>query len=354
MKWDDDLTLTNAPRYRGTLQLAMFVLHLSMGHTLYCRSIRLATIIKYVDAAASFLALFGPVAHDYRKNSNRDTKNSPILQNIYNDLKRYEKQSTRREAYDTKMLEHLCGEIEKHKLDIDTQEVALSDWYTCGLFMGLRLTEWAQEANKWEPTTPLRDIYGSTKALCIGDFNYETSARHRLTALEAATFQGPDSDIERCWVMFRTQKNGQNHEKKMFVRNINTKGRCFIATSLRIIRRFIRLRGNNDTTTPLALYRNQAGETALVTATAIEKNMRATAAAVYKIKKDDELQLWSAHSLRVGACNSLHAMGFSPSEIKWTLRWRSDSFMDYLRNTHVMATKQNRVLDEGSAMPNFL
>jgi ferredoxin-like protein FixX len=114
------------------------------------------------------------------------------------------------------------------------------------------------------------------------------------------------------------------------------------------------LRGDKDTTTPLALYLNHAGQTALVTAKAIERNMRACAAAVYNIKKEEELQLWSAHSLRVGACNSLHAMGFSPSEIKWTLRWRSDSFMDYLRNTHVLATKQNRVLDEGSAMPNFL
>ena len=82
--------------------------------------------------------------------------------------------------------------------------------------------------------------------------------------------------------------------------------------------------------------------------------MQRCAAVVHNIKNKAELKLWSAHSLRVGACVLLHATGFNAIEIKWTLRWRSDAFMDYLRNTHVLATRQNSVLDEVSAMPNFL
>lgn len=85
--------------------------------------------------------------------------------------------------------------------------------------------------------------------------------------------------------------------------------------------------------------------------------MRSVAARVYKldpIKDKEALQRWSSHSLRVGACVILHSMGITETQLKWLLRWRSDAFMVYLRNTAILANTQYETLDKASAMPHFL
>jgi hypothetical protein len=84
--------------------------------------------------------------------------------------------------------------------------------------------------------------------------------------------------------------------------------------------------------------------------------MRNIAAAVYQLSFDkhkEELQRWSSHSLRVGACVILHSMNFSTTQIQWLLRWRSDSFKVYLRNTALLSDQQHQALDQAAAMPHL-
>ena len=85
--------------------------------------------------------------------------------------------------------------------------------------------------------------------------------------------------------------------------------------------------------------------------------MRALAVKTYHLDPVQDraaLRLWSAHSLRVGACVLLHAMGFSPQDIKWLLRWLSDTFMAYLCNIATLATRHTRALDKAAAMPTYV
>ena len=85
--------------------------------------------------------------------------------------------------------------------------------------------------------------------------------------------------------------------------------------------------------------------------------MRAVASKTFHLHPTndrDALRLWSSHSLRVGACVLLHAMGFPPQDIKWLLRWMSDAFMAYLRNTAVLSQRQNQALDKAAAMPHYV
>ena len=58
MKWDDDLLLEGptVPPERGQLQLAMYAVHLSTGHGIYCKQLKLETIKNYVFNASSFLS----------------------------------------------------------------------------------------------------------------------------------------------------------------------------------------------------------------------------------------------------------------------------------------------------------
>ena len=59
----------------------------------------------------------------------------------------------------------------------------------------------------------------------------------------------------------------------------------------------------------------------------------------YNIHCKKELSAFTSHSIRVGACVLLHTQNISPEDIKFRLRWRSDTFRTYLRNNLQLAEK---------------
>ena len=107
--------------------------------------------------------------------------------------------------------------------------------------------------------------------------------------------------------------------------------------------------------TPLSVYwSTKFACVRLITADEIERFMRHLASKVYLLhpgRDSSDLSKWSSHSLRVGACVALHAMGFSPMDIQWILRWRSQAFMAYLRNIAILAHRQVQALDRAAALP---
>jgi hypothetical protein len=355
MKWDDDITLEHSvDTRRGLLQLAMYAMHVGTGQTLLCKTIKVATVKQYVRAAATFLTLFGDKTRDYRKNYATDTALSSTLVSVYNELARWESVPDRREPYTLEMLTYHKQSVERTAACQDSLAAAMADWFECGLFAGLRLAEWAQDAHCAALGTYKRDFKQQARAFCLSDVRFEDDTRTRFSAKQVLEHK-VQSSIRKCWIKFRTQKNGQHGEERLFTRNDN--GMCFVQAMLRIIARFERLVGIHDVCTPLALYKNK-GETIpkFITASEIEATMRHTAAVVYKldpVKDKKILQKWSAHSLRVGACVILHAMGCTESQIQWLLRWRSNAFMVYLRNVAILSTLHHQIIDEAAAMPHF-
>jgi len=108
--------------------------------------------------------------------------------------------------------------------------------------------------------------------------------------------------------------------------------------------------------TPLSVYLDWAtGLAKLITANEIEFFMRGLASeahGLHPVRDADALQLFSAHSLRVGACVLLHVMGFTFVDIKWILWWKSDAFMAYLHNVGLLSHMHNRAVDWAAAMPH--
>ena len=135
--------------------------------------------------------------------------------------------------------------------------------------------------------------------------------------------------------------------------NPNLTGFCYVSFVYRALQRFKQLMNKDERVqpdrTPLALYWSPVGQCVkLVTSVDIEKFMRQLAASVHNLDPVADaaaLQQWSSHSLRVGGCVTLHAMGFSALDIQWVLRWRSTAFMVYLRNVAVLATRHFQALD---------
>ena len=96
----------------------------------------------------------------------------------------------------------------------------------------------------------------------------------------------------------------------------------------------------------------------LIQARHTETFMRGLAAQVHHLNPNDEedkklLQKFCAHSLQVGACVLLHAMGFSSLDVKFLLRWRSDAFLAYLRNLAALGDRQHKALDAAKTMPHL-
>jgi hypothetical protein len=355
MRWEDDIMLDHADPRRGTLQLAIYAIHVITGNTLLCKSIRCATVKLYVNAAASLLAL-GPQRIDFRKDNPADKQLSCFLSSVYAEYERWEKVPDRQEPFTLEMLTELANECDAEKLVPSSLKRALLDFFEVGLFAGTRKSEWAQDTGHSALGSQKRDIFNDTRAFCIRDVSFITFQGKRLTG--AAVLSVPVHTVQKCFLTFRTQKNGDHGEKRLFTQRRVENGSSFIKPMYRIVDRFVSLRGPNDFTTPLSVFKSDSDGTAkLITETDITLVMRALAAKAYNLcpkRNKKDLQKWSAHSLRIGACVILHAVGFSPTQIKWLLRWRSDAFMVYLRNLAVLGHQQQDALDEVDAMPNFL
>ena len=337
--------LMDQPRERCYTQLSLYCLHLASGHTLFCKSIKAKTVEKYlIDAADMIAPLCG---FDPRRTESSTSKNAPPLQAIITEIKRWESVSDkRREPFTPAMLTHLghLATLERSKHKDDELLAVLFDFFLCGLYAGFRQSEWSQDT-KHHPDTPDLNKFGQTAAFTINDITFFAPGDRRVSLAQALSI--PEivlSATDTCW---RTQKNNQNGEKKRFASNTTNPRFCYTSAFRRICQRFIRLRGNADKSTPLSVYRTATtGELRLVTANDVGQCMRYLAQAVYDIHCPKELQLFSAHSLRVGACVILHAQGFNEIQIQFILRWRSLAFMAYLRNLTALSQQQNKAFND--------
>ena len=173
--------------------------------------------------------------------------------------------------------------------------------------------------------------------------------------LIAEALENPDT-VGSVNLRFEEQKNGENGEKKLFVRNNDKPHVCFIK----------KLHANHaapcktdefNPSLPLSVYRHNNGSVCNITSIDVETLMRAAASELFNLhptKNKAELQMWSSHSLCVGAYTTLYAMGFQEMEIKHLLCWKSDVFMTYLRNLAVTSRRHNTALSDASCIPNFL
>ena len=353
MKWTDDLFLEHCDERRRTLQLAMYAQHLATGSTLAHRQIKASTIKAYLRDVASFLTRFGERPVDPRKERGSERLHS-MLDRIFKELERWEKVPKRREPFTVEMLMAMDNTAVFGTHSFTSKWSAIADWGDCGIRGGFRKTEFVQESNNSDIDNPLLDIYGNPKAFCLNDFRFRLKSGARLVG--AAILAHSPDDMAYCWNKFRTQKNGDNDEEKMYTNSPT--GRSFCRAVYRIIKRFVQLRGAADVSTPLAIYYDETSNVVrFITDADIESTFRTLAAHVYKldpVKDKDTLQMWSCHSLRVGACTLLHANGFTGPQIQFLLRWRSDAFMLYLRNMPVLCNKQIEAFDNTAAMPELV
>jgi hypothetical protein len=223
------MTICSALVQQGHHQLAMYAIHLSAGHSIYRRSIKVATIKQYLLAAASFVAQFTGI--DFRKDDPTDTQLGHTLASVLKDLKKCESVPNQREPYDPQM--HAAARSLAAQYSSNTLLCALTDGFEQGYCAGYRLLEWAQPSRRSDPMDPqLNHLPGAaicTRALVPDDFRILTVSCHRVSGLSILHHALPQ--ISKMWVKWRTQKNGQNGEEKLFARNPTITGFCFVSST---------------------------------------------------------------------------------------------------------------------------
>ncbi len=327
IKLQDDLFLVGYSKENKNIVMASFAAHLAMGNTILCKAIRSKTIEQYLLAVISLYR-----THGYENPMlDSSTKRSSLINDIILEQKRWEEKPNRREPLTWPMIEYIQKSNTRNSTHKSSLQNAILDWFIIGMYTGQRLSEWAQEKGK----ILAKNRDGRPTAFIPSDINFLDK--------RGAFIDDPLRDTNNIYsvnVQWRSQKNGVNGEIITFSRNKNN-SRCPVLAFLRVIQRSSDLLKSKAKSSPLSVYKNENCEVKYIRDTDIEFYLRLAAKNVYNIHKLDHLKKWSAHSIRVGACVALHEQGFSGIDIRHRLRWRSDTFLDYLRNTIKLAEKHS-------------
>lgn len=210
----------------------------------------------------------------------------------------------------------------------DLLSAAFYDWAALGLSTAFRGIEWAQESKEKVKCAAIQLRKGCPPALqpmafIPGDFNFLDKHRRPL--------HGPARSCARyVTITWRTQKNNINGQQVTFGR-AKTAFLCPVRAVVRIQDRAELIQH------PLGLL--GVASDGPITKFDATNHLRARATRVYGYTDKDDLNMYTLHSIRVGACVLLHEMGKTATFIKDCLRWRSENFMDYLRNTPRIAAQ---------------
>jgi hypothetical protein len=334
--------------------MAMYVAYLGMGHTLMFKTIKARTVRIYLSEAAKLIQKRREahvMAHPQAgltwfcpTRTHGATTFAPPIASVLKEIERWENMIDRREPLTVDMIHFqktLCRDSTPHSLD-----QAMYDWETTGIYAGFRLSEWAQEDHVQRLDQVKLTIDGEPTAFLIDDLEYKGENGRFMTrqaALQRSYL------VQQVLVRWRFQKNGTKKEQKTFVRiSGGDRSLCAVSAWLRILKRWTDFSlGPNF---PLAVFSDtglSSGKPVLICSTHIKASLQHAATEVYGITDPAALSRFSAHSIRVGACVALHAAGIQQQDIKFALRWKSDSFYNYLRNLPCQSARM------ASAVINF-
>ena len=319
-----DPCLKKQPANARNYFVACYLISLAQGETIQGSRIKLRTIRNYLtDVEGLFAAT---------KTNLMIVEDINYIKIVLDAIKQYEKVPDRRYMIEDSMVIWLYKEAQKES-NIDSGLSAIVDWIILGRYTGFRKSEWAQSTlssferiETWEGNPPL--------AMILSDFQFLGPNQERLS-VRALYDQGLQLEeaaklVEHVNIEWRHQKNGDHGQKVMYSRDRYNPKYCPTLAALRIAWRALRLGVPSDEPIGVFIHKKRRR---FITDTMVAKVLRLAAKEVLNITDPDELKLWSTHSIRVTAANLLHRERFSDSFIQSRLRWKSNSFLVYLRNT---------------------
>lgn len=210
-----------------------------------------------------------------------------------------------------------------------------------GRFAGLRRQEYAMEKEDTIQYYQLPSGQLVARAFLVEDvrFCFEGGVETpRLTELS-------NDDRDQCvaaGLLYKIQKNRQNRQLQWYNRNRSYPRFCFVNSAFHLVDNALYLGQAWDE--PLCVYK--AGDvTKMLTGLQMTEYLRFITLLVFPRISTSELNRISSHSIRVYAACLLHEAGKDAAYIKLRLRWLSDCFLGYLRNTNTIREQHNDALD---------
>ena len=118
-----------------------------------------------------------------------------------------------------------------------------------------------------------------------------------------------------------------------------------------ILRHFDRLVGLDKLDTPIGVNQDPGCQTEYLHERKTSALMKQLAIRCYNLDPKSNTIRYGSHSIRIGACVALHAAGVREPQLKFLLRWKSDSFMKYLRKIARLSQVQNAALALAASQP---
>jgi hypothetical protein len=265
-----------------------------------------------------------------------------------NAIKKYETVPRHKEMISDSMF-HYIANLASHTSE-DSLVRTVIDWIVLGCYTGLRKSEWCSDNHDLSATIDDPNWGDRPNALpdIAEDFSFTSTTGRRIHDVHAT----PDNDITFTTLCFRKQKNNDNGQTLTYRRPADSHWLCPTQASLNIVRRARRLGSPHNS--PTAVYRDHnTGKRRLITASQVTIFLRHVTHKVFDIPtRHKDLLAWSCHSICVTTANLLHRAWFSDSYIKNRLRWRSNTFLMYLRNTFYTADQHTKAITLGLGPPD--
>ena len=319
--------------------MACYTANLASGENLLCKTIKTETIKRYLSAAAELSTQTNVISPLLDVSG----KMSKHIQDVLNEIKRWETVPNRREPLTKPMILYI---IKKGNLlaksSPDNMYSSIGDWLVLGLQSGFRRKEWAQDKlflNKHKDIQ--RNVDHSPAAFILNDFEFRGVNNVRIN-------NNSYKEINKATIVnvkWRFQKNNDNGQIISYTEDKNDPNFCYVKAAKRIRNRAIKYKLPKNM--PLAIFFDKTkNKTVYLNDSHINTVLREAATKVYKISKKEDLDKFTSHSIRVGACVLLHSQNITTEDIKFRLRWRSDSYRMYLRNVIELAERHKNAVSK--------
>ena len=313
-----------------------FARSLSSGSNITSKSSLCRTTIEnYVAAAASLCTDatgFDP-RYSYSPSGQRmGSSYFPELQEWMQQLKKWSGEKRQCRPLTRPILNALHS-----RAGIDSKSACIFDCICLGIFTGSRCSEYCKGQSKGAfSTVPANGIStewaGYALALIASDFDFLSQDMTSLSWTDAIA----SSSGKFVRIRFRFDKgNGRNFNIRTFHRMPSCPF-CPFAASLRLISRWFHLSRNAKAPVACHLPPASSNKVTYLSDRSVTTAIRQAVKLAYPDTSHlfhREVHLFSTHSLRVTAVFLLKAAGVSDNIIEFKLRWASDAWKMYVRDS---------------------
>ena len=329
----DDPCMATCPLQARNYIIACYAVALIQGENIKGLRLRHATLMGYVRRALQL--------HKDRQLPPPTSAPVNYISIMTDAVRKWELVPNRRECIHDAMFTHMLQSRDTHH--VDSFHSVATDWSLLGRYTGFRKSEWCHDSPHHfaRITDPLWGNRPDSIAVIAEDFTLKDS--NGITVpITSATKR---SSVHLAELRIRYQKNQDNYQVLTYSAAQGDPTTCPVQAILRILQRALRL--GLPSHHPVAITANASDPRgfSFITGTRYTSWLQSIARSVYKLSKgDSSIPKWGTHSIRVTAANLLHRAQFSSTFIKNRLRWRSDTFQMYLRNTFHVADKHSCAL----------